>query len=1097
MPSSSSRSPHPTAGSVRVLALAVLVLGVGLGVTPAAVVAQGASPAVLLGTVTDGSGSPLEGAEVTAVRAGSEVERSTTTRPDGRYVLPGLESGDYTVRVSAFGFRVEERRAVRLGPGSSEVLDFRLELDPLAVEDVRVEVSSEPRFERTRTGTGTTLTEAEIRAVPTVERSMVRLAELSPVVSTTRSGGLSISGQNARYNAVMIDGALHQDHFGATAGGVPGSEAGARALPMDAVRDFQVEAAPYDVRRSGFTGGLLNAVTRRGGDRWEGSVGAEYRDERFFGELAVDGTDLTPASYRKQVFSATLGGPIVADRLHLFLAGEIDGREQPPLGYSLGPGNPLHTRVQPDSAARMAAVLRDGYGLEPGDAGSYGLNQESGNLFARVDWRLSDRHMLTSHLNLVSAGRDVPANRTPVGSYGFSSSGYRMTSVTMGAMARLLSRLDHGLENELTVNVQRTRDRREPASSFPQVDVAVRSSFDGWVLQRTLRAGAGYLDQRSDLEQAVAQVSDALTWERGDVATTFGAGVDLLRFRRDYLPGSLGYHRFDDLAALDSNRPSYYEVRVPVGGDDPATRFSVAQPSFLVQNRHRFPDGLILYYGIRGDVPLFLTKPSYNEAIDSAFDRRTDRLPSGQVLLSPRLGVNWQSDRRYLTQIRGGGGVFTGRLPYVWLANAYADDGLRTRVLACRGFDAPPLSTGAAPTECADGAGVEEAGRGNVVVFDPEFRAPREIKASLAIDQRLPLGLVASAEVLLVQTLSQVILRDLNLVGGGPQDERYHAMVGQRTQFGTPTLPTGYIPRRRLEGYDHVLEMANESSSGFAHSITLGLEGRFGDHVTLAGSYSFNHSDDTQSLTWGDALLNFATNPSARDPNDLSRQTSAFQRPWKAVGSGTVRLPESWTGGTQLSVLYVGEAGLPYSYVYADDVNGDGYPGPGIQLDESNDLLYVPNDVGTLRATPATTMLLEQLFLLEPCLREARGGILRRNACRAPAAHRLDAKLTQPLRFGRYGMELTASLLNVLNLLDPEWGRVVDVPSLVPVLALHGRVPKRLYSGAPDPNAPLVVRYVGPVARDTEEGRLTASLPHSVRVPESQWQAQVGLRFTF
>jgi hypothetical protein len=261
-------TPTHTRALARALAIAAALL---MAAAPA--VAEVVDPAVLMGTVTDSAGGPVEGAEVVASRPPAAGARTATTGVDGRYILTGLPpAGDYRVLVRAFGFR-DLDRTVSLGPGATVVLDLVLAMDPFTVEDVRVEVAGNPRFDRTRTGTGTTLTAEAIRAVPTVERSLERLAELSPVVSSARGGGISISGQNARYNAVMIDGAMHQDHFGASASGVPGSEARARALPLDAVQDFEVEAAPFDVRRSGFTGGLLNAVTRRGTDEWHGSSG--------------------------------------------------------------------------------------------------------------------------------------------------------------------------------------------------------------------------------------------------------------------------------------------------------------------------------------------------------------------------------------------------------------------------------------------------------------------------------------------------------------------------------------------------------------------------------------------------------------------------------------------------------------------------------------------------------------------------------------------------------------------------------------------------------------------------------------------------------
>ncbi|HYR10758.1 MAG TPA: hypothetical protein VEQ60_23470, partial [Longimicrobium sp.] len=475
------------------------------------------------------------------------------------------------------------------------------------------------------------------------------------------------------------------------------------------------------------------------------------------------------------------------------------------------------------------------------------------------------------------------------------------------------------------------------------------------------------------------------------------------------------------------------------------------------------------------------------------------QLPSGKLLWSPRVGFNWQSQHRYMTQFRGGFGMFTGRMPYVWLANAYANTGLRSVLLTCEGPNAPALDPDApSPTTCRNGEGVETAGTRNVVAFDPSFRYPREIKASMALDQRLPYGLTASAEVLVVQTQAQVTVQDYNLDSGAADDEGYYPGFGTRRVYGDAIAPNGYRQRRKLEDYAHVLVMGNEKTSGFAHSVTLGLEKEFNVGFTVGGSYSFNHSDDVQSLRAGDALINYGTSPAGLDPNDPSRGPSAFERPWKTILYARGSTPARW-GGTQLSVIYVGQAGASYSYVYADDINGDGFPGVGIPLDAGNDLLFIPELPSDLPASIATTQFLFQLAELDPCLRNSRGLITERNSCRGPASHRLDLKAVQPIQLGRGRVELSGSLINVLNLLNSDWGQVVEVAPLVPVLGLDNRRAK-LLPGPPvvsDPRSAALVRYVGPVERDPETGKLRATLPGIVSVPESQWQAQIGLQISF
>ncbi|WP_420129623.1 TonB-dependent receptor [Longimicrobium sp.] len=1095
-----ARPCSPRGFSLRaVRAFAATALLAFWAAVPAA--AQNPSNAVLRGRVTDDDGAPLAAAQVTVLHGPTGAQARALSDAGGRYQLTGMRpGGPYTVRVSRLGYANAERRDVELRLGQVLVLDFRLNVTATTLEEITVRAEVDTRFSTSRTGASTTIDQETIELHPLVERDFLEIADVSPMVTRTETGGISVSGQNERYNSITINGALHQDVFGAYASGVPGAEARAKAIPLAAIQEFQVQVAPYDVRSSGFTGGYLNAVSKAGTNEWHGSFFGELRDESMVGGLQVDGTDFGVADYHKQVFGGSIGGPLVRDRIHLFFAAETESRREPPPGYSLGVGDPLRTGIDADSAARVGELL-GGYGLDAGQLGSYSLDNPMVNTFGRLDWRFNDTHTFTLHHNLIRADRDVSANRASYGAYEFSSTGYRAESSTQSLMAQLRSRFNERWYNELQVSVQRTHDRQTPLSDAPLVEVEVLSELGASLIQRTLRAGANYAYQNSDLQQTVVQVNNAFSWTRGDVTTTVGAGTDVFLFDHRYVPGSRGVFRFDSLNALRVNVPSNYEINLLLPGQSEAVDVTVAQPAFYAQNEHNFAGGLRMYYGMRIDVPIFLGRPEANAEIEDAFGLRTDQLPSGKLLWSPRLGFNWQSKHpQYITQVRGGFGMFTGRMPYVWLANAHANTGMRTALLSCGGDNAPALDPNApSPTTCRDGQGVEEAGHRNVVGFDPSFRYPREIKASFAMDQRLPWGLTATAEALVVQTQAQVTVRDLNLLSGAPDDEGYNETFGQRRIYGDAIAPNGYRQRTRLDGYHHVLSMENEKTSGFAHSVTLGLEKEFNARLTMGGSYTFNHSDDVQSLRSGDALLNYGSNPAGFDPNDPSRASSAFERPWKTIlylrGSTPARL-----GGTQLSLIYVGQAGASYSYVFADDINGDGYPGVGIPLDAGNDLVYVPHTAGDFGAGGfATTVFLEQLIKLEPCLSNSRGQILLRNSCHGAASHRLDMKVVQPIQLGRGRVELSGSLINALNLVNSEWGRVVEVAPLVPVLALDLQREGVFPSVPPivDPRSRALVRYVGPVERDPDTGKLRAALPGIVSPAESQWQAQIGLQISF
>jgi hypothetical protein len=808
----------------------------------------------------------------------------------------------------------------------------------------------------------------------------------------------------------------------------------------------------------------------------------------------VDGAELGLEDYSKQVLGGSIGGPLARDRIHLFLAGEVETRREPPSGYSLGVGDPLRTGIAADSASRVAALLSE-QGMEVGELDSYSLSNPMVNLFGRLDWRFNAVHSLVLHANYAGAERDVGANRAAHGAYEFSSTGYHAQTSTQSVMAQLGSRLSERFYNELRVSLQHTQDSHTPASQAPQVDVEVMSQLDNTVVQRTLRAGSAYGYQNSALRQTVLQVSDAFSVSRGDVTTTVGLGVDVFAFGQRYLPGARGAYEFSSLQALRMNAPSHYEINLLGAGEKETVDLTVVQPAVYAQNEHDFPGGLRLYYGMRIDMPFFPKGPEANPLLAETFHLQTNRLPTRKLLWSPRFGFNWQSTHpRYITQFRGGFGMFTGRLPYVWLANAYAYTGSRSLVLACDGANTPAFVPGApAPTTCRNGLGAEQAGRGTVVGFDPTFRYPREYKVSIALDQRLPWGLTASGEALIVQTMAQVTLGEHNLGTPDVRDEDYAKIFGRRNVYGDAVVPNGYRPVNALPQYAHVLVFENEKTSGYAHAITLGLEKEFGSRVTVGGSYTFNHADDVQSMRSGDALINYGTSLAAG-----SRGVSAFERPWKKLAYARGSLPERW-GGAQLSLMYVGQAGNWYSYVYADDINGDGYPGVGIPLDAGNDLLYVPTEASELPMSPASTLFMQQLMDLDPCLRVVRREIVRRNSCRAPASHRVDLRVVQPVHLRDRRVELSGTVVNALNLVNSEWGRVVEVAPRVPVLALAATREGLLPGNPPkvDPRSRTVLRYVGPLERDPGTGQLRAALPGVVAWAESQWQAQVGVQVYF
>jgi hypothetical protein len=1084
---------------VRPATLRVLLL---LAFLAPARLALAQTTATVTGHVTDSDRAAVSGAAVELRDISTGLTVTTMTADDGRYNLPNLRpGGPYAVSVRALGFAEATREVLYLAIGQTLRLDFELTTEPIELEGLQVEVRPDPVFDPGHMGAETVIDKETVTKLPSLSRDFTEFAVLSPHVKVDDER-ISVAGQNDRFNAIQIDGALSQDVFGLESS-LPGGQANAKPIPLDAIEQYEVLVAPFDIRQSGFTGGVLNAVTRSGTNRWRGSAFGFYRDENFIGNLTVDDVSQKPKTLENYLFGLTFGGTLQTDRVHLFAAAELERRRSPTIGFNLGTDDPVRASLSPDSAQRYVDILGDVYGLDAGDYTVVTLPNDLGNVFARLDVQLDPANRFVLRHNFVSARNEPGPNREPYDAYELSSYATTVDHKSNSTVFQLLSRLSPKLSNEFLGNFQMISDRVDPLSTYPRVEVDITSDLDGFELTRRVRSGAELDAQANALDQDIIQVSDNLTAAVGRGQILFGVSGEYFRIRRLFLPGSLGAYQFNSLADLEANLPARYDIVVPSSNvGDPAVRFSVLQLAAYAQREETALDErLTLRYGIRADFPLILDQPRANPEVEQVFGLRTDRMPAASPLFSWRVGFNWRLGAERRTQLRGGVGTFTGRPPFVWLSNAYANTGLQSVSLTCLGANAPGLDpSGPPPLQCLDGSGPETAGTPTINLFDPDFRFPQDLKISLGLDQDLPLGLVGSVEWLYTKAMNQIALEDLNIgerVADPQHEDGYSDGFGYqlRYQYGTPTVD-GFAPNRVSDAFGPVVLVTNRASN-YAWTLSFQLRREFEGRAGISAAYSYNRSGDTQSLSSSDATANFGLNPVFTDPNDPDLRPGTFDRPHKIVVSAWARLFEQ-LGGTEITLIYVGQSGRAYTYVYADDVNGDGYPGGGRLLDYTNDPVYVPYGPSDIPASIATQGLMEQLIGQEECLANFREALQPRNACRTPWSDRLDLRIAQNLRTGRGTVQITFDLLNALNLLNDGWGRIETITDpTIPLLRFNGRVNETGEMRPVIPQDPMEVIYAGPVRLDPETGLATAALPYSPAVPGSQWQAQLGLRVTF
>lgn len=1095
---------------------APLVLAIAMAAAMVPLVASGATgqsqtTAAIRGTVLTEGDEPLADATVTARYVATGVEKSVLTDARGRFLILLLQpGGPYELTANFLGYTELRLEGIRLQVGSTEDLTLYMSQRAIDIGGIMVEVDRANIFNPSQVGPSTLLDERIVESIPIMSRDVMELANLSPLVKTTEDGGFSIGGQNDRYNQVLIDGVSNKDLFGLTSAGVPGGQAGAKMLPIDAVAQYEVLVAPYDVRLSGFAGGVMNAVTKVGTNEWDVRGFAVGRHEAIMGDLSLPTGPVEASGVDRQLFGFSAGGPLVENRAHFFLSTEFETRGQPPTGFNVGRDSPALTQMTGTTIGEFSQLFNSMHGVDVGEPGPYQLGQELANVFARVDATLGNRHRLVVRNVFAHARNDETPNRTAFEAYELSSNSVFRTALNNVLTAQLISQIGTESGNELEFSLQWTEDGTEAASGFPQLEANLTSpTGDGRAYSRALRAGSQFFAQQNDLRQASYRLRNTFTIpnSRGS-RYTLGFSAALNSIDHLYLPGALGDYYFASQTDVMNNAPQRYQRTTLMPGQDENVDFSVLETGAYVQNEIDAGKGLTMHFGLRLDMPVLLNKPERNVPFHEIVGRSTqfviipeDRFdtskpPSADAfLLSPRFGFNWQSEGERTTQVRGGAGYFTGQLPYVWLSNAFHYNGLRTQTMVCNGrWTDDPLTGNTAPQyhptalheSCLNGSPDWVS---PIVVFHEDFRYPRYYKFSAMADHELSSRISGSLGFLFSHARNQVTVEEHNL-GSPSRDlgplEGYGGFL--RPHYGDATN-LGFAPNRDFPDFDHILIVKNEGKD-WAYSFTVEGRGSITDNLAFQAGYAYARSFDKQSLTQVDMISNFGLNATGENPNDPLLQSSNFDRPHKFVaalyGRPVPNIP------TELGIFYNAQSGLPFTYVYRGDLNGDGYPSVGPAFDRFNDALYVPNNASEVPASFLTTALLAHALEADPCLAANRGVILKRNACRAPWQHSLDLRVTHPVRLGGADVRFEMDMINLLSLFDPEWGRVQSIRSVVPLLEPVGRAPS---FGGP---GELYSRWAGGAlpAQDAE-GNVAAPEPWSVLTPDSQWQAQFGVRVTF
>ena len=1014
------------------------------GVRPAPVAAQGTTTGAIAGVVTDaGSGAPVEAVQIQVVNTATGLRRAVITRQDGRFTVLGLEVGDrYDVTARRIGFQAETRANVNVSLSQTTAVNFSLNAQATTLTGVAVTGQrTESVITPSHTGAATTITDSSLRRLPTLNRDFTDFATLSPQVGSSAISGLSGAGTNVRFNNVQIDGVTEADVFGIGATGQPGAAARAKSISIESVKEYQVLLSPYDVRQGNFSGALINAVTKGGTNKLQGSAYYYGRNENIAREQSYI------PSYQQQQYGFSLGGPIVKNRAFFFINPEIQRRTEPAEGLYLGGAGTLLEQANVDRFVKLVDSVAGVTGV--GNAGLVQNKNPLTNVFGRLDINFGNSSLLLRH-NYAKAERDIFSRGTGGSSPEFplSNNGYSNRPIKNASALQLRTNFANGGYNELFTSYNRVREKRVTPIRAPQIEATVTGGL--------LRAGTERSSQGNELDQDIFEVTDNLTIPVGNShRVTLGTQNQFLKFRNLFTQQSYGRWEFANLDSLQRGRPSTYTVGVPIVvkdgkvslEGDGAVRFSAAQFAGYIQDQWTVTNNFRVTAGFRVDVPVFNDEPPLNQTILDQFGRDTREIPSGNPQYSPRLGFNWDVTGDQRNQLRGGLGSFVGRPAYVWLANSFQNSGVSgVAQLTCRNTTTsltPTLTRETAatpPTACVpvgSNPTITAAAGSEINLLSDDLKFPQNFRATLGYDRNLFANFVWTTELLYTKGLNNPFYQNIALAGPIGVDRNGRVLYGD----------SAGAPRLKVAGRTTVLDVQNQSKD-YSYSATTGFTRRFENRFEGSIFYTYSRTREVQGLTSSTAFSQYRFGgPSAGNQADLTLTPGRFDRPHRIIASGTYSFPTN----TDVSLIYNGQSGLRYDYISSGDLNGDGFT--------LNDPIYVPKDVydpfeirfgtQTSNPRPAAQQVVDQQVALDrfiestKCLREQRGKIMTRNSCVAPWSNLVNLSLRQSLPTMR-AQRVTVGLdiFNFLNLLNKNWGeqRLTDQIGSVTLLTYAGKV---------------------------------------------------------
>ncbi len=1080
-------------------------------------------------TVSD-KGEELIGVTVVATHQPTGTKRGTATEADGGFNIPNLApGGPYQVVVTYVGYKTQTIDGVFLTLGNTTRLNLVLATETQQLNEVVVVGNTEA----TKTGAGTTVGREALQQLPTISRSIQDFTRLDP-----RNSNNSFAGSSFRYNNITLDGAVNNDAIGFSpslggvsgTSGLPGGSARANPISLDAIQEVQAQVAPFDVKLGNFTGGSINAVTRSGSNDFHGSVYGYGRNQDVTGKSVDGANSKIGSSYHDYQSGFRVGGPIIKNKLFFFTNAEVARRTEPQFYGAGQPGSP----VSVDLAQQITTKLQNTYNYNVGDYGDYNIHANSDKVFGRLDWNVNDKTSIVLRHNYINS---VATNLERSQSlFKFGSQDFNQNNTQNSTVLEVKSNFSNKLSNSLVLGYTNIHDYRSllgNANVFPAIQINNVSGSNQILLGADREASI--FNQR----QKTFEITDNVTYYTGAHTLTLGTHNEFYNIDYGFINSWNGRIEYNNVADFMADQPNRIRGTYNNGSqgnnsydynfNNPSASFKINLLSAYLQDEYQINERLKITPGIRFDLATLPNNPALNSTLvnDPANDARTlnqtyshtawsdlNNKLFGQVQFSPRLGFNYDVKGDQSIVIRGGSGIFTGRIPFAWLGYAFYNNGVNYSSVDLNniqkgtiGATGQPAGTGAGtkymlnadPTQIYSqlpSSAYNPAAKTptEVNLIDPNFKMPQVWRSSLAFDFKLPYGIRTSVEGLYTKVLQDVRFENINLT-----DNATYLSTGP-TSTPVYSAPAGGSAKVNTK-FSNAFLLTN-TQQGERYQLTGSVGKTFVNLVDLSVAYTYGKSTDISNGIRNSPQSNWELNP-AKNPNDPALALSNFDLRHRVVA--TINLHKTFAErftGYFTSVLTF-QSGSPFTYVYNNNFFGNGQQ--NVQLAyvprDANDILLVDkkNAAGAVTVTAdQQRQQLNDFISNDSYLSTRRGQYTERNAARTPWNNQADVRFMLEAKLGNllpnaagvtaaaHTLQISFDIINFGNFVNSSWGRQYFVPNTFNSTAGFGL---------------NQVGFVGPAGSQSATFNFTAPAtgftPYSIDQLASRWQGQLGLRYSF